>query len=33
MEEEDRDEHNDRLKYVIERLDMISADEVEHKAT
>lgn len=33
MEDEDRDEHADRMKYVIERLDMICADQVEHKAT
>jgi len=26
MEDEDRDEHADRMKYVIERLDMICAD-------
>lgn len=33
MEDDDKDEHVDRLKYVTERLDLISADEVEHKAT
>jgi len=33
MEDEDKDEHNDRLKYVMERLELISADTVVHKAT
>ena len=33
MEEEDKDEHIDRMKYVNDRLELIGADEVEHKAT
>jgi hypothetical protein len=32
MEDEDKDEHIDRLKYVTERLETIGANEVEHKA-
>lgn len=33
LEDEEKDEHIDRLKYVTERLELIGADEVEHKAT
>ena len=32
MEDEDREMHADRLKYVIERLDFIDADGAENKA-
>ena len=33
MEDEDKDEYIDRMKYVTDRLELIDADSVEHKAT
>jgi hypothetical protein len=33
LEDEEKEEYVDRIKYVTERLNLIGADEVEHKAT
>ena len=32
MDDDDREKHNERLTYVIERLDHIGADQAENKA-